>query len=279
MLFSVGHRAGFAGLERQARPGAIERLDPGLLVDGEHDRVLRRVDVDAYDVVELGREPGIVRALEGADAMRLQIVRRPDPLHRAQADPRCRGHRAAAPMGRRAGWLGAGQGDHPVNRGVAQRRLAGLAGGVAEQAVDAGLGEALLPAPHCGPADPRAPGNLGDAQPHGRSQNDPRPHHMLWGAVAIGHDRLQTSTIGRRDHRINELSHAPSIAHLPALAIHLFASNPVQLTARAGSTGTIRLRPFVRISRGRRRDAKQRKCRTRLAAEMKQPNTPAVSSS
>ena len=58
-----------------------------LLVEREHDRVLGRVDVEADDVRELGGERGVVGALEGAHAVRLQVVRGPDPLHRAQPDP------------------------------------------------------------------------------------------------------------------------------------------------------------------------------------------------
>ena len=127
------------------------------------------------------------------------------------------GHRPAGPVGRLAGRLGAGQRDHPMHGGVAQRRLAGLAGGIAQQAVDPGLGEPPLPAPHRRPADPGAPGDLGDVQPVGRAQDDPSPRHVLLGAVAIGDDRLQTSTILGRDQRTDDLSHAPSIAHPPAL--------------------------------------------------------------
>src|SRR6266550_4494934 len=39
----MGHRAGPPFLDRQARLGAVERLDPALLVDREHDRVRRRI--------------------------------------------------------------------------------------------------------------------------------------------------------------------------------------------------------------------------------------------
>jgi hypothetical protein len=67
----VGHGAGLARLERQPRLGGVERLDLGLLVDREHDRVLGRVDVQTDDVLELGGELGIRRALEGPDTMRL----------------------------------------------------------------------------------------------------------------------------------------------------------------------------------------------------------------
>ena len=105
-----------------------------------------------------------------------------------------------------------------------RRRLAGLAGLVAQQALDPGLGEPPLPAPDRRPADPGAPGDLGDVQPVGRAEDDPSPRHVLLGAVAIGDDRLQTSTILSRDQRTHDLSHAPSIAHPLCSVNPLFAS-------------------------------------------------------
>ena len=91
-------------------------------------------------------------------------------------------------------------------------------------AVDLGFGEATLPAPDRRPAEPGTPADLCNAQPVGRAQDDPSPCHMLLGAVAIGHDRLQTSTILSRDHRTHDLSHRPSIAHSATLVNPLFAS-------------------------------------------------------
>ena len=210
-LVVVGQRAGLAWLDRQTRLGAIERLDLGLLVDRKHDRMLGRGHIEADDVLELGRELRITRALEGAQAMRLQVVRRPDPLHRAQADPGGPGHGAPGPMGRLARRLGTGQRDHALHRGIAQRRLARLAGRIAQQALDAGLREPPLPAPYRRPADPGVPRHLGGAQLLGRCQDDPSPRHVLLGAVAIGDDRLEASTIRSRHQRANDLSHAPSM--------------------------------------------------------------------
>ena len=83
----VGHGPGLAGLERQTRLGAVERLDLAFLVDREHDRMARRRQVEPDNVRELGDEVGIAAALEGADAVRLQPVRRPDPLHGPQRQP------------------------------------------------------------------------------------------------------------------------------------------------------------------------------------------------
>ena len=71
MVFVVmGHGATLSGLERQAGLGAVERLDLRYFVDGQHDRVGRRVHVEADDVAQLGGELGVVGALEGADTCR-----------------------------------------------------------------------------------------------------------------------------------------------------------------------------------------------------------------
>jgi hypothetical protein len=59
-------------------------------------------------------------------------------------------------VGRFAGRLGTGKRDHPLHGPIAERRLAGLAGGIAQQPLNSGLGEALLPAPNRRPADPGA---------------------------------------------------------------------------------------------------------------------------
>ena len=186
--------------------------------------MLGRVDVQTDDVLELGGELGIGRALEGADAVRLEVVGGPDALHGTQGDARVSGHRPAGPVGRLAGRLGAGQGHDPPHGPVAQRRLARLAAGVAQQPLDPSFGEPPLPAPHRRPADSSPLGHSRDRQPLGRCQDDPSPRHVLLGAITIGDDRLQTSTILDRDQRTDDLSHEPNVAHPPALVNRLFAS-------------------------------------------------------
>jgi len=49
----VGHRAGATLFDRQRWLGAIQRLDLRLLVHAQHDRVLRRVQIQPDDVDEL----------------------------------------------------------------------------------------------------------------------------------------------------------------------------------------------------------------------------------
>jgi len=68
-LVIMCHRAGAAGLERQARLGAVECLDLALFVDREDHRMSGRVDVEADNVLEFLCELGIVRQLERSDAM------------------------------------------------------------------------------------------------------------------------------------------------------------------------------------------------------------------
>ena len=74
-LTVVGHGPQAAGLQRQARLGAVERLDLRFLVDAQHNRMRRRIDIEADDVSELGHEFVIARQLELAYPVRLQSVR------------------------------------------------------------------------------------------------------------------------------------------------------------------------------------------------------------
>ena len=99
-LVVVGHGAGAALLHRQARLGAVERLDLALLVDRQHDGMGRRIDIEADDVVELLGEGRVVGQLEGAPAMRREAVGVPDLHDRGRGDAGRLGHRAPRPVGR-----------------------------------------------------------------------------------------------------------------------------------------------------------------------------------
>ena len=61
------------------------------------------------------------------------------------------------------------------------QRGAGWTGLVAQQALDAILGKALLPAPNRGPADASLPSHVLHAQPFGRQQDNERPQDVLGG--------------------------------------------------------------------------------------------------
>ena len=136
-LVVVRHRPAAARLDRQSGLGAVERLDLALLVDRQHHGVRRRIDIEADDVGSLAAKLGIARALEGAQPVRLQAVRPPDALHRARRDADRLGHRPAGPVGRLVRRLGRRSAPPPALDGLRpQRRLAGLAGLVAQQTVD-----------------------------------------------------------------------------------------------------------------------------------------------
>ena len=55
-LVVVRHRPAAAALHRQSGLGAVERLDLRFLVDRQHQRVLRRIDIEADDILHLGGE-------------------------------------------------------------------------------------------------------------------------------------------------------------------------------------------------------------------------------
>jgi hypothetical protein len=81
---------------------------------------------------------------------------------------------------------GGGQRHHPRRGFRCDRRLAGLAGLVAQQTLDPALGEALLPPPHRRPADADAVRRPLRRVPICRGEHDARPLDMLALPVAVG---------------------------------------------------------------------------------------------
>ena len=220
----VGHGAAFAGLEREARLGAIEGLDLALFVHREHHGVGRRVHVQADNVAQLVGEVGIGGALEGSDTVRLESVGGPDALHRAQADANRLGHHPAAPVGGIARRLPARQRHHPRHRRGRQRRLARRPGLVAQQTGHPLLGVTPLPAPHRRPPDPGPVRHLRHRQPLRRQKNDPSPHHVLVQTAPLADHRGQSRALfGSNDHA-DILCHPHSIAHLQPIMNLLYGS-------------------------------------------------------
>ena len=120
-LVVVGHRSGPAFLHRKTGLRAIEGLDLGLLVHAEHDRVSRRIDVEADDVLQLLGELRIVGELEAPHPMWGEPVRLPDALHRGGADARGLRHRRRGPVRRLVRQVCVGERDHAVDRLGRQR--------------------------------------------------------------------------------------------------------------------------------------------------------------
>ena len=196
------------GLRRAAARDAFARA-PGsaLLIDRQDDGVSRRVHVEADDILDLLGEGRVVRALEGAQAMRLQMMRVPDALDGAQRDADRRGDGASGPMRHLARRLGAGEGEDLGNGAGRVRRRAGRPRLVAQEPIDALLAETLLPAPHGRPADARAPSNLEDRQTLGRQQHDARPQHVLQRPRPVADDLDKARSISFVGKDTNSLSH------------------------------------------------------------------------
>lgn len=77
---------------------AVQSLNLVLLIDAEHQRVLRRVEREAYDIFQLGGEIRIAADLEALDVVRLQSMRSLDSAHAGLRDSRLTRHRAARPL-------------------------------------------------------------------------------------------------------------------------------------------------------------------------------------
>jgi hypothetical protein len=107
----------------------------------------RRIDIEADDVPELLDKPGVLRQLEGVDAMRLQAMRLPDALHGRGTDPNRFGHHPKRPVGRLARRISHGQIDYALDRCRGRGRLSRLSGLIAKKSVDALSHEPLLPPP------------------------------------------------------------------------------------------------------------------------------------
>ncbi len=78
---------GQSGLHGQCRRGPVQRLDLGLLVHTQHDRVLRRVQVKPDDVGDLGGQLEADRERERLRLPRLHSVLSPGPGTVSSPDP------------------------------------------------------------------------------------------------------------------------------------------------------------------------------------------------
>jgi hypothetical protein len=178
--------------------------------------VLRRIDVQTDDILHLGGELRVVRQLEGPHPVRLEAVGRPDALHAAMADPRRFRHRPARPMRRLARRLGERHLDHPFDHLRRQRRPAGWASGLVQQAVDAFGHEARLPAPDRRLAFAGLPLDRHRAYPFGAQQHNPRSPDMLLRAVPRADHRFQPLPVARTKPDLNAFPHPARLAYLRA---------------------------------------------------------------
>lgn len=109
--------------EPQGKDGlrTIQRLDLSFLIHTQHERLIRRVEIEADDVTHLLHKEGIGGELEGALSMRLEPKRQPDAMDHGFGDPGGLRHRPTAPVRAGRGLRAECLGDQGSNRLVATR--------------------------------------------------------------------------------------------------------------------------------------------------------------
>lgn len=95
----VGLSLGLAQTHGQNGLSALERLNLRFLVDAQHNRVVRRVHIQANDVAHFFDELWVLRETKRFRAVWLKPERSPNSSNRRMAQPKMLGHRARTPMG------------------------------------------------------------------------------------------------------------------------------------------------------------------------------------
>ena len=106
-----------------------------------------RIDIEPNHVAQFVDEMRIVRELELANPVRLEIVGAPNSLDGTDAETRCLRHQGADPMGGPAGRIAERQGDDALARLAPERLDTRGPRLVAKQAFEAFFNEPFLPAP------------------------------------------------------------------------------------------------------------------------------------
>src|SRR5580700_8172999 len=124
---------------------ALESLDLRLLVDAEHDRFLRRVQVQSHDVGELLLEPRVVAELERLTPMGLEASGLPDPVHGHVTDAELAGQGSGGPVRLTGRGRVEGGVDNLPREGGRDRGVGSGSRSVLADSLDTEEGEALTP--------------------------------------------------------------------------------------------------------------------------------------
>ena len=147
--------------------------------------------------------------------MRLQTSLGPDALYTTMRDPGLSCHRARAPMRRVCRHLASSFGQHLLLDIPAERRDTRWPCLVAQQAIDANLDIAFLPAPDARLRFSRAPHDLIGAAAISRRQHDPRPPDSFARAVAIFDNGFERQAVRLAHEKANVISsHAERMTDL-----------------------------------------------------------------
>jgi hypothetical protein len=162
---------------RQQWGRALQRLDLALLINGQHEGVVRGIQVEPDDIADLLDEERIRREFEARAAVRLHAEEREVPLDGALADAGLLGGAPGTPV-RRVGGL------RPQHRSQQPRHLIVVVGprparsrGIVQPRQAQGA-KAPSPVPDHGGAQPHFRADLAIRQTRGGEQDHLRPPHQ-----------------------------------------------------------------------------------------------------
>lgn len=176
-LVIVRHGPAAARFQLQARLCSIQGLNLALLIDAQHERLVRWIEVQADDVDQFGNKLRIVADLKRRYTMRLQVMIFPNATHGGFADRLCLGHHAGAPV-RRVRRFARQCGLHDRRNLLFRNgRDAARSGSILLQARCSKSQEAVAPQLHGGPRETKAGGDFLALDAVGCEQDNPRTLH------------------------------------------------------------------------------------------------------
>src|SRR6266567_1267479 len=203
----MGAALDLSGTHGQQRRGAVERLDLALLVHAEHQRAVRRSEIQAHNVAHLVDEQRVAAELEGLGAMRREREGPPDAADGRLAESAGLGHVARGPVRGRFRLALERARQHLLDLLVAQ--LAWCAGpGLIQQTVDTELDETLSPLACGRQGASLLASDLGVAQSIRREQHDPRPQGQRLRGLRAPRPGLQLLTLLRGHGEWNQWASA-----------------------------------------------------------------------
>lgn len=208
-------RGGHSWAQRQNRSGSIQRLDAAFFIDAQDDRVYRRVHVQAHDVPQLRRKIRILTELEGAYAVRLQVMRKQNPLNCASANVIFRSQRSRSPM-RCVLWSrGHDRLRQPLDGLISDDSGSARSLTIRKHALDTKGREAIADLHDAVTRDTDPLRNLDVRQTFGRIENDLRTHHRTlrrcWPPRQLNQNTTIFGTNG--EARCRAIRHASIVPH------------------------------------------------------------------
>ena len=186
----------------QDRRTAVQRLNLTFLVDTQHERPIRRREIEPHDVPHLVDEEGIARQFEGLGAMRLQPEGSPNAADRGMTQLELLGQRARTPM-RRVPWcLLQCLGNHLLHLRIGKSARSPRTR-LVDEPVQTLLDKAATPAPDRLPRDPQRARDLRIRAARGAAQHDLRTLGQALRRRPSSRPLLQSRSLARTHGHAN----------------------------------------------------------------------------